>query len=86
MFLSYVFSNFFRAIVCLKKIICAILKFCCSENSNVISCGMTGSPLYMAPERILERPNSCAVDVWSSGVILFVLLVCLYLTSCAWGG
>ena len=41
----------------------------------MISCGMTGSPLYMAPERILERPNSCAVDVWSCGVILFVLLV-----------
>ena len=44
------------------------------EDSNVISCGMTGSPLYMAPERILERPNSCVVDVWSCGVILFVLL------------
>jgi serine/threonine protein kinase len=42
----------------------------------VVSCDMTGSPLYMAPERILERPNNCAVDVWSSGVILFVLLVC----------
>ena len=45
------------------------------EKQEVISCGMTGSPLYMAPERILERPNSCAVDVWSCGVILFVLLV-----------
>lgn len=44
-------------------------------GSEYISCAMAGSPLYMAPERILEKPNGCAVDVWSCGVIIFVLLV-----------
>lgn len=31
--------------------------------------------MYLAPETILERPVSSAVDMWACGVILYLLLV-----------
>ena len=31
--------------------------------------------MYLAPETVLERPVSCAVDIWACGVILYLLLV-----------
>ncbi|KAM6977703.1 serine/threonine-protein kinase H1-like [Aplochiton taeniatus] len=33
-----------------------------------------GTPEYMAPEVILRRPYSCAVDMWALGVIAYLLL------------
>lgn len=30
--------------------------------------------MFLAPETILEEPIGCAVDVWSTGVILYVML------------
>lgn len=33
-----------------------------------------GTPEYMAPEVLLRRPYSCAVDMWALGVIAYILL------------
>ena len=35
---------------------------------------MLGSPLYMAPEIIQEQPYNHKVDIWSIGVIAYILL------------
>lgn len=33
-----------------------------------------GTPEYLAPEVLLKRPYSCAVDMWALGVITYVVL------------
>ncbi|XP_034061928.1 serine/threonine-protein kinase H1-like [Gymnodraco acuticeps] len=33
-----------------------------------------GTPEYMAPEVLLSRPYSCAVDMWALGVIAYIVL------------
>ena len=45
------------------------------RNSDVIKCDVEGAPLYLAPEIILADPIDSAVDIWTCGVILFLLLV-----------
>ena len=45
------------------------------DGRQVVECHGSGSPMYLAPETVLERPVSCAVDIWASGVILYLLLV-----------
>ena len=42
------------------------------KNASVEACG---SPLFLAPEIILEKPISYAVDLWSVGVILYIMLI-----------
>ncbi|CAH8493350.1 unnamed protein product [Heterobilharzia americana] len=37
-------------------------------------CGRIGTPHYMAPEMIRHEPYGKAVDAWSCGILLFVLL------------
>ena len=44
------------------------------EHSDVIGCDAAGAPLFLAPETILEEPIGQPVDLWSCGVILFILL------------
>lgn len=34
-----------------------------------------GSPGFVAPEIVADGPHTPAMDVWSAGVILFILLV-----------
>lgn len=44
------------------------------HDSNVISCDASGAPLFLAPETISEDLIGQPVDMWSCGVILFILL------------
>lgn len=45
-----------------------------SHNTFVLT-SIKGTPLYMAPELVQERPYTHTVDVWSLGVILYELFV-----------
>ncbi|KAJ7358640.1 hypothetical protein OS493_022072 [Desmophyllum pertusum] len=45
------------------------------QDSDVITCDVEDTPLYLAPETILADPIGPAVDIWACGVILFLLLV-----------
>ncbi|KAL9974921.1 hypothetical protein ACROYT_G012025 [Oculina patagonica] len=45
------------------------------DGRQVVECNGSGSPMYLAPETVLERPVTCAVDIWACGVILYLLLV-----------
>lgn len=45
------------------------------RDSDVITCGLEGAPLYLAPETILADPIGPAVDIWACGVVMFLLLV-----------
>lgn len=46
----------------------------------MVDCHGSGSPMYLAPETIMERPVNGAVDIWACGVILYLLLVSI--TTC----
>ena len=46
-----------------------------TDGRQLVECHGSGSPMYLAPETVLERPVSCAVDIWACGVILYLLLV-----------
>lgn len=48
--------------------------FACFYNPENRLRQVLGSPLYMAPEIVLEKPYDKAVDIWSVGVITHILL------------
>jgi len=45
-----------------------------STHTTVLT-SIKGTPLYMAPELVQERPYDCSADLWSLGVILYELYV-----------
>jgi len=45
-----------------------------TEADNQIIKGMVGTYLYMAPEIILEQVYGKGVDIWSAGIIMYILL------------
>mmetsp|Transcript_48011 Transcript_48011/g.112084 ORF Transcript_48011/g.112084 Transcript_48011/m.112084 type:complete len:973 (-) Transcript_48011:218-3136(-) len=47
---------------------------CCTTKAHRATT-LVGTPEYMAPEMILGRPYSCAVDWWSFGVVMHELIV-----------
>lgn len=57
------------------------IKLCDFGFARVMSCQTTvltsikGTPLYMAPELVKEKPYDCTVDLWSLGVICYELFV-----------
>ena len=51
--------------------------FCFTDGRKVVDCHGSGSPMYLAPETIFEKPVGFAVDMWACGVILYLLLVSL---------
>ena len=61
-----------------------------TDGQRTVPCNASGSPLYLAPETIMEKQIDCAVDMWSCGVILYLLLVGLLaklldnLKLCVW--
>lgn len=44
------------------------------EHSDLISCPIEGSPLYLAPEIVTKQPIGREVDIWACAVIFFTLL------------
>ncbi|XP_046849938.1 myosin light chain kinase A-like [Xenia sp. Carnegie-2017] len=44
------------------------------EEKTRIECAPSGAPLYLAPETIMEVALGYPVDVWSCGVIMYILL------------
>jgi calcium-dependent protein kinase len=48
--------------------------FACFFNPSEGLRDVLGSPLYMAPEIIKEKKYDYRVDVWSTGVIAYILL------------
>lgn len=42
---------------------------------TLVATSVKGTPLYMAPELVQERPYNHTVDLWSLGVILYELFV-----------
>ncbi|CAE8594803.1 unnamed protein product, partial [Polarella glacialis] len=45
-----------------------------SSHTTVLT-SIKGTPLYMAPELVQERPYDCSADLWSLGVICYELFV-----------
>jgi serine/threonine protein kinase len=44
------------------------------NGKNRMECAPSGAPLYLAPETIMEVALGSPVDVWSCGVIMYILL------------
>eukprot|EP00658_Telonema_sp_P-2_P060139 TRINITY_DN49142_c0_g1_i2.p1 TRINITY_DN49142_c0_g1~~TRINITY_DN49142_c0_g1_i2.p1 ORF type:complete len:195 (-),score=57.22 TRINITY_DN49142_c0_g1_i2:125-709(-) len=44
-------------------------------SESMVMTSIKGTPLYMAPEVVQEKPYNYTADLWSLGVILFELLV-----------
>ena len=44
------------------------------NGKNRVECAPSGAPLYLAPETIMEVALGFPVDVWSCGVIMYILL------------
>uniref|UniRef100_A0A3P9CW75 Serine/threonine-protein kinase H1-like n=1 Tax=Maylandia zebra TaxID=106582 RepID=A0A3P9CW75_9CICH len=51
-----------------------VTDFGLSAFASTLTRTTCGTPEYMAPEMLLRRPYSCAVDMWALGVIAYILL------------
>ena len=45
------------------------------DNDKLGWFGFAGTPGYLSPEILKKEPYNKAVDLWASGVILYILLV-----------
>lgn len=45
------------------------------SSQTVVLTSIKGTPLYMAPELVQEKPYDCSADLWSLGVICYELFV-----------
>lgn len=52
-----------------------VVIFCLPEHSDIISCPIEGSPLYLAPETVTRQPIGREVDIWACAVIFYTMLV-----------
>jgi serine/threonine protein kinase len=59
---------------CLKLVDFGIAKQIPDDQERIL-CDTSGTPYYLAPETLKQELLGCPVDIWASGVILYVLLV-----------
>ena len=52
------------------------LGFACYYGNRGLDNYIVGSPCYQAPEILKQKPYNQKVDIWSIGVITFMLLSC----------
>jgi len=57
----------------LKLIDFGLSRFCGTNDESAIMKTRVGTPYYIAPE-VLRKEYDCACDVWSVGVIMYILL------------
>jgi len=43
------------------------------ENMDVIQGTRVGTPLYLSPELITQKPYDCKIDIWATGCVLYQL-------------
>tara|TARA_B110000208_G_scaffold22115_1_gene28072 strand:- start:20 stop:775 length:756 start_codon:yes stop_codon:yes gene_type:complete len=55
-----------------------ICDFGYSTSSKILLNGIVGTPQYSAPEIILGNYDGCLLDIWSLGIILYIILVGKY--------
>ena len=58
----------------LKQILYVLFFSLKKDGSSLITSGRIGTPSYMSPEVVQRMPYAKPADIWSCGVVLFVLL------------
>ena len=51
-----------------------VVHYCLTIHLQSVNGGRIGTPHFMSPEVVVRKPYGKPVDVWSTGVLLHILL------------